>query len=121
VEHPFGIIKRQWDYYYIMTKRTIKRATADVGLIFTAYNLRRIMNLIDPKTLKKYLRGLAYDFWHLLSPFRAICGRIANEINSSSFFRIQKYLGLESLFLVTKQLNWRFLYGLLDGLPLAIS
>ena len=23
VEHPFGIIKRQWDFYYIMTKKSI--------------------------------------------------------------------------------------------------
>jgi hypothetical protein len=26
VEHPYGVIKRQWDFYYIMTKKTIKRA-----------------------------------------------------------------------------------------------
>ncbi|RZL98078.1 MAG: IS1182 family transposase, partial [Pedobacter sp.] len=44
VEHPFGIIKRQWDFYYIMTKKSIKHASADVGLIFTAFNLRRIFN-----------------------------------------------------------------------------
>lgn len=47
VEHPVGIIKRQWDFYYIMTKKSIKHASADVGLIFTAFNLRRIFNLID--------------------------------------------------------------------------
>jgi hypothetical protein len=33
VEHPYGTIKRQWDFYYIMTKKTIKHASADVGLI----------------------------------------------------------------------------------------
>jgi hypothetical protein len=32
VEHPYGVIKRQWDFI-IMTKKTIKRAAADVGLI----------------------------------------------------------------------------------------
>lgn len=36
VEHPFGVIKRQWDFYYIMTKKSMKHASADVGLIFTA-------------------------------------------------------------------------------------
>lgn len=25
VEHPFGVIKRQWDFYYIMTKKSIKQ------------------------------------------------------------------------------------------------
>jgi hypothetical protein len=35
-----------------MTKKTIKRASADVGFIFTAHNLRRILNLIDIFELK---------------------------------------------------------------------
>jgi len=62
VEHPFGTIKRQWDYAYIMTKRGINRASADIGLIFTAYNLRRIFNLTDHKHLKQYLRMLWLRF-----------------------------------------------------------
>jgi hypothetical protein len=44
VEHPFGVIKRQWDFYYVMTKKSMKHASADVGLIFTCYNLRRVFN-----------------------------------------------------------------------------
>ena len=68
VEHPFGTIKRQWDFYYIMTKKSIKHASADVGLIFTAYNLRRIFNLIDQNELKKHLKGFALYFlsWYEL-------------------------------------------------------
>lgn len=62
VEHPYGVIKRQWDFYYIMTKKTIKHATADVGMIFTAYNLRRIFNIIDHKSLKKFLKELTLFF-----------------------------------------------------------
>lgn len=58
VEHPFGTIKRQWDYGYILTKRGVDKASADIGLIFTVYNLKRIFNLIDHKRLKKYLRML---------------------------------------------------------------
>jgi len=99
VEHPFGTIKRQWDFYYIMTKRTLKRATADVGLIFTAYNLRRIMNLIGQNGLKKYLRGLVSDFWVVVSPFQAICGSIAKRIYSTYFLKTKTEVGLESLFL----------------------
>jgi len=41
VEHPYGTIKRQWGFYYIITKKSIKRASADVGFMFIAYNLRR--------------------------------------------------------------------------------
>lgn len=73
VEHPFGVIKRQWDFYYIVTKKTMNHASADVGLIFTAYNLRRIMNLIDQNLLKKFLKGIAVTFWVLRSYFKAIC------------------------------------------------
>lgn len=62
VEHPYGIIKRQWGFYYIMTKKGKKRASADVGLIFTAFNLRRILNILDPKMLKKFLQELDFLF-----------------------------------------------------------
>ena len=71
VEHPYGVIKRQWDFYYIMTKKTIKHASADVGLIFTAYNLRRIFNLIDQNMLKQYLKVLALFFGRIRSFFKA--------------------------------------------------
>lgn len=70
VEHPYGTIKRQWDFYYIMTKKTIAHARADVGLIFTAYNLRRIFNILDKNTLRAYLRGFVRDFWALKSYFK---------------------------------------------------
>lgn len=70
VEHPYGVIKRQWDFYYIMTKRTIAHATADVSLIFTAYNLRRIFNILDKNTLKAYLKGFGLYFWALTSYFK---------------------------------------------------
>jgi transposase len=46
VEHPFGTMKRQWGFDHIMTKKTKERASADVGFIFIAYNLKRIMNII---------------------------------------------------------------------------
>ena len=84
VEHPFGIIKRQWDFYYIMTKKTIKHAQADVGLIFTAFNLRRIFNILDQNTLKKFLQELDYYFLLLsgyFKPFRAIFLEIKMNLN----------------------------------------
>ncbi|WP_299673049.1 IS1182 family transposase [uncultured Polaribacter sp.] len=46
VEHPYGTIKRQWGFNYITTKKTKQRASADVGLMFVAYNLTRIWNLV---------------------------------------------------------------------------
>lgn len=58
VEHPYGTIKRQWGFSYILTKKYKGRASADAGLMFTAYNFRRIMNIIDKAELKKYLEVL---------------------------------------------------------------
>jgi len=55
VEHPFGTMKRQWGFDHIMTKKSIKRASADVGFIFIAYNLKRIMNIIGLSTLIELL------------------------------------------------------------------
>ncbi len=62
VEHPYGIIKRQWGFYYISTKKGMKRASADVGLMFVAFNLRRLMNIIDKKLFQKFLKELALLF-----------------------------------------------------------
>ena len=45
-----------------MTKKTINDISADVGLIFSAYNLRRIFNSIDQNLLKQYLKVLAQYF-----------------------------------------------------------
>jgi hypothetical protein len=58
VEHPYGTIKRQWGFSYILTKKYKQRASADVGLMFTAYNIRRIMNIVGKNELKKYLEVL---------------------------------------------------------------
>lgn len=46
VEHPYGTIKRQWGFDHIMTKTSIQRASADVGLIFITYNLKRLWNIL---------------------------------------------------------------------------
>jgi transposase len=55
VEHPFGTMKRQWGFDHIMTKKTIKHAAADVGFIFIAYNLKRLLNIIGIKQLLELL------------------------------------------------------------------
>lgn len=66
-----GIIKRQWGFDHIITKKTKKRASADVGLIYIAFNLRRIFNILNQNDLKKYLSILAFNFSALKSHFKA--------------------------------------------------
>lgn len=56
--------------HYIMTKKSIKHAQADVGFIFTAFNLRRIFNIIDQNKFKKYLQVLEFYFFVLRSNFK---------------------------------------------------
>ena len=56
VEHPFGTMKRQGGFDYILTKKGMQRASADVGGMFIAYNLRRIINIMDFDTLMAYFK-----------------------------------------------------------------
>ena len=62
VEHPYGTLKRQWGFSYILTKKGIGRASSDVGFMFIAYNLRRIGNILTRDRLKEYLRILVLLF-----------------------------------------------------------
>lgn len=59
VEHPYGTIKRQWGFDYIITKKYKERASADVGLMMIAYNLRRLINILGKEKLAKYLVKMA--------------------------------------------------------------
>jgi len=72
VEHPFGTIKRQWGFDHILTKKGLNRASADAGLIFTAYNLRRIFNIIGKKAFMEALFVIVNIFFKIKSLFRSI-------------------------------------------------
>jgi len=83
VEHPYGTIKRQWGFSYIMTKKSSQRASADVGLMMTAYNLRRIINILGIERLRKYLEDRIDLFFgktavldRILSHMLAFLGRM---------------------------------------------
>lgn len=92
VEHPYGTIKRQWGFSYILTKKGMNRASADVGFMFIAYNLRRLMNIIDKKVLFEYLRELALLLLRLMEPIRVYKLKIQHpifwDILSSLIFQV---------------------------------
>src|SRR5690606_28284522 len=111
VEHPFGVIKRQWDFYYVMTKKTMKHASADVGLIFTSYNLRRIFNLIDQNLLKEFLRELGLDFLVLRWCFKAIYAVFVNQNQLTIVEKTQLITFLKPLHLSKKQFVWNLKMG----------
>jgi hypothetical protein len=56
VEHPCGKIKRQWGFSYVITKKYLHRASADIGLMMVAYNIRRIINILGKEKVVAYLR-----------------------------------------------------------------
>jgi hypothetical protein len=88
VEHPYGTIKRQWGFSYILTKKGISRASSDVGLMLVAYNLRRIVNILTADRLKEYLRILV----SLLQPVFDLAKAILTR--SDKLF-IVKYIGIQ--------------------------
>jgi len=69
VEHPYGTIKRQWGFSYISTKKTMQRASADVGFMFIAYNLKRIWNILKIKKqlIFEPLKSLTWSILAFLS------------------------------------------------------
>jgi hypothetical protein len=71
IEHTYGVIKRQWGFYYIATKKGMERASADVGFIMIVYNLRRLMNILDKNALKKFFRELGSYFLEIFASLKA--------------------------------------------------
>ena len=99
VEHPYGTIKRQWGFSYVLTKKGIQRASADVGLMFIAYNIRRIMNILGKDELEKYLKEVVLIFSgqirHISLQISLLkANKIIDEIISSIFYHPLKGLYL---------------------------
>ena len=85
VEHPYGTIKRQWGFNHIMTKKYKHRAEADVGLIFIAYNLRRLMNILGTEVLKEHLRLAISLFTNALHQTRLKLSQFKQFYNFNNF------------------------------------
>jgi hypothetical protein len=85
VEHPFGTIKRQWGFCYILTKTGINRASADVEFMLIAYNFRRIGNILTRDRLREYLRILVSLF--LVKGYPGLIKSLLRP----SFFRVPVY------------------------------
>jgi hypothetical protein len=77
VEHPYGTIKRQWGFNYIITKKYIKRAEADFGFIMTAYNLKRIINIIGMKKLIRYMQHIFTFFASKLAVIKLFLSQLS--------------------------------------------
>jgi len=58
VEHPFGVVKRQWGYDHVLMKG-IDKVEAESNLIFLCYNLKRVINILGVNALIKRLKEIA--------------------------------------------------------------
>jgi len=97
VEHPYGTIKRQWGFNYVLTKQGINRASADVGFMFIAYNLRRIGNILTMNLLKEYLRILVSLFFTISVYFRREISRYGALVFPEILYQWQIQPSLKSL------------------------
>jgi hypothetical protein len=97
VEHPFGTMKRQWGFNYVLTKQGISRASADVGFMFIAYNLRRIGNILTMNRLKEYLRILVSLFFAVSAFLRRKISRFGTLVFPEILFQWQIQLSLKSI------------------------
>lgn len=93
VEHPYGTIKRQWGFSYILTKKSRERASADVGFMMIAYNLRRVINILDKNVLKAYLKQVFSLIIEKLAQLRV-------EYTNLRHYFINKYLARRLLSII---------------------
>ncbi|WP_335967366.1 transposase, partial [Galbibacter sp. PAP.153] len=85
-EHPFGTIKRQWGFDHIMTKKGIRAASADLGLIALAYNLKRMFKLgVGLKYQYKLLRSAIFTLLNLKSSFLSFLNHGTNQYQINLF------------------------------------
>ncbi len=100
VEHPYGTIKRQWGFSYIMTKRSSQRASADVGFMMTAYNLRRIINILGTKRFREYMKYIIDLFFSKIAVLDRILAHMLAYLGRIQFWHPSFTLPVKRLFLI---------------------
>ena len=93
VEHPFGVIKRQWGYDHVLMKG-LGKVEAELGLIFTVYNLRRLITILGAKELIARLLLFFDKIRHVLVSYKQ------PEIFHNSF--LTEKLSLSNLLILLK-------------------
>jgi transposase len=85
VEHPFGTIKRAWGAYYTLL-RSKEKVAGEVAIVFTMYNLRRVINIFGAKSLINRLkRGVFVETKHC-APSRATLLCRCSKLRTKSAF-----------------------------------
>lgn len=80
VEHHYGVIKSQWEFICITTKKTMIGARTDEEIKFTVFNLRRIINIIGKNQFNKFLEDIDLSVFVIIDSYRNICSNIRHPI-----------------------------------------
>src|SRR4030066_356416 len=118
VEHPYGTIKRQWGFSYILTKKGKSRETSDGGLCLASYNLRRIVNILTADRLKEYLQMLISAFSSFFDLIRSILLSSERRLFLNINLPVNYYIPLRTAEPASVPVNSD---RLLDKLPLAVT
>jgi transposase len=70
VEHPFGTIKRAWGAYYTLLKGK-EKVGGEMAIVFTVYNLRRVINILGAKILLQAFKTCFFQRMTLSLPLQA--------------------------------------------------
>ena len=96
----------------------MERASADVGFMFVAYNLRRLINIPGYDRIYRYLKMLIFHLMTFFNAITSILNHFLNPVNFSGHLNYNFYISANSFILKgIKQNNWL----LLDKLPLGNS
>ncbi|WP_242052355.1 IS1182 family transposase [Dysgonomonas sp. GY75] len=61
IEHPFGVLKRQWGFTYTLMKGRVN-VLSEVNIMMIVYNLRRCLSILGIEGLRNRLKGLMEPF-----------------------------------------------------------
>lgn len=61
IEHPFGVLKRQWGFTYTLMKGRVN-VLSEVNILMIVYNLRRCLSILGIEGFRNRLKDLVKTF-----------------------------------------------------------
>jgi hypothetical protein len=83
-----------------MTKNSSQRASADVGFMMTAYNLRRIINILGLDSFRRYLENRNDLFFSKTGVFERILAHMLVYLGKMEYWNPREILSVNRLSLI---------------------